>query len=416
MGIIYFDNAATSWPKPPEVNKAMQKYMRKIGANPGRSGHRLSIEAARIIFDTREKLAQLFHIDDPLRIVMTKNATEGLNIAVSGLLKSGDHVITSSMEHNSVMRPLRTMENRGVNLTVIPCGQDGMINPANISSAITKHTRAIFITHASNVTGTVMPITDIGRIARGHGLVFCVDAAQTAGCSPIDVKEMNIDLLAFTGHKSLFGPSGTGGLYIREGLERKIEPLCVGGTGSRSEVEEQPDFMPDRYEAGTPNTVGIAGLQAGVDFVLAKRMDQIQSKELSLIRAFIEGISDMPGIIIYGPSIDKRRIPVVSFNIAGMDPAVVALELDEGFKIMSRSGIHCAPSAHKTIGTYPQGTVRFSFSYFNTQEHIAKAVEALGRISRRKNRMRDFKIVDARNLSCPQPVVLAKKALESNKR
>lgn len=384
MGTIYFDNAATSWPKPPEVHAAMQKYMRKIGANPGRSGHRLSVEAARIIFDSREKLAQLFNVDDPLRIVMTKNATEGLNIAISGLLKPGDHVITSSMEHNSVMRPLRAKERRGVSLTVIPCDKTGMIDPGQISAAIKKNTKAIFMTHASNVTGTIMPIADIGCIARECGLVFCVDAAQTAGCYPIDVEAMNIDLLAFTGHKSLFGPSGTGGLYIREGLEKRIEPLCIGGTGSRSEVEEQPDFMPDRYEAGTPNTVGIAGLQAGVDFILSEGIFQIKKKEEALVKTFMEGVRDLADMMIYGQTGMQKRTPVVSFNISGMDPAAIALELDERYKIMSRSGIHCAPSAHKTIGTYPMGTVRFSFSYFNTPEQVAKAVEAIKKISRRR--------------------------------
>jgi cysteine desulfurase family protein len=384
MSIIYFDNAATSWPKPPEVSAAMQKFMRKIGANPGRSGHHLSVEAARVIYDTREKLAQLFNVSDSLRIVMTKNATEGLNIVISGMLKNGDHVITSSMEHNSVMRPLRAMERRGVEMTVIPSDKEGLIDPAQISTAIKKYTKAIFMTHASNVTGTLMPVADIGRIAREHGLAFCVDAAQTAGSCPIDVEEMNIDLLAFTGHKSLFGPSGTGGLYIREGLEKRIEPICVGGTGSRSEVEEQPDFMPDRYEAGTPNTVGIAGLQAGVDFVLTTGISEIKNKEDCLVRIFMEGILDVPGIVIYGKADAQKRTPVVSFNIAGLDPASVALELDERFKIMSRSGIHCAPSAHKTIGTSPMGTVRFSFSYFNTQEQVVKATKALRKISKRR--------------------------------
>jgi cysteine desulfurase family protein len=384
MGIIYFDNAATSWPKPPEVSAAMQKFMRKIGANPGRSGHRLSVEAARVIYDTREKLAQLFNVSDSLRIVMTKNATEGLNIVISGMLKNGDHVITSSMEHNSVMRPLRAMERRGVELTVIPCDREGLIDPAHVNSAVKKNTRAIFMTHASNVTGTLMPVADIGRIARERGLVFCVDAAQTAGSCPIDVEEMNMDLLAFTGHKSLFGPSGTGGLYIRDGLETQIEPLCVGGTGSRSEVEEQPNFMPDRYEAGTPNTLGIAGLQAGVDFVLSTGISEIKDKEDRLVRIFMEGIRDVPGMVIYGKADAQKRTSVVSFNIAGLDPASVALELDERYKIMSRSGIHCAPSAHKTIGTYPMGTVRFSFSYFNTQEQVAQAVDALRKISKRR--------------------------------
>jgi cysteine desulfurase family protein len=379
--ICYFDNAATSWPKPPEIIVAMQNYLQSIGGSPGRSGHRLSIEAARIVFDTREELAQLFNVSDPLRIVLTKNATEALNIAVFGFLKQGDHVITSGMEHNSVMRPLRAMEARGVGITVIPCDIDGLIDPGHIVRAIKKNTKAIFITNASNVTGTVMPVSDIGRIAREHGLVLCVDAAQTAGCYPIDVVEMNIDLLAFTGHKSLLGPSGTGGLYIREGLEKNIEPICLGGTGSRSEVEEQPDFMPDRYEAGTPNTVGIAGLQAGVDFVLSRGVAQIKNREENLVKMFIERVSDLPGIILYGQKSTERRTPIVSFNIDKMDPAAVTLELDERFGIMSRSGLHCAPSAHKTIGTYPTGTVRFSFSYFNTEEQIIASIEALRKIS-----------------------------------
>ncbi|MEN6375972.1 MAG: aminotransferase class V-fold PLP-dependent enzyme [Smithella sp.] len=384
MEIIYFDNAATSWPKPPEIIAAMQNYLQNIGGSPGRSGHRLSIEAARIVFDTREKLAQLFNVPDPLQIVLTKNATEALNIAIFGLLKPGDHVITSGMEHNSVMRPLRIMEARGVHITVIPCDKTGLIDPAQITGAIKKNTKAIFITHASNVMGTVLPVSDIGRIAREHGLTLCVDAAQTAGCLPIDVTEMNIDLLAFTGHKSLLGPPGTGGLYIREGLEKNMEPLCVGGTGSRSEMETQPDFMPDRYEAGTPNTVGIAGLQAGVEFVLSKGIGTIKSKEENLAKLFVDGISNLPGITLYGQTSVDRRIPVVSFNIAGMDAGAVALELDEHFKIMSRSGLQCAPAAHKTIGTYPTGTVRFSFSYFNTEEQVIKAIKALEQISREK--------------------------------
>ncbi|MEQ8162388.1 MAG: aminotransferase class V-fold PLP-dependent enzyme [Smithellaceae bacterium] len=385
--MIYFDNAATSWPKPPETIAAMQNYLQNIGGSPGRSGHRLSIEAARIIFAAREKLAELFNIPDPLRIVLTKNATEALNIAIFGLLKPGDHVITSGMEHNSVMRPLRLMEARGVRITVIPCDKTGLLDPAQIAGAIEKNTKAIFITHASNVTGTVLPVADIGRIARDHDLVLCVDAAQTAGSYPIDVLDMNIDLLAFTGHKSLLGPSGTGGLYIREGLEKNITPLCVGGTGSRSEMEAQPDFMPDRYEAGTPNTAGFAGLRAGVEFVLSRGLDEIKSKEENLTKVFIEGIGNLPGITLYGQTSVDQRIPVVSFNIDGMDPAAVAWEIDERFKIMSRSGLQCAPAAHKTIGTYPVGTVRFSFSYFNTEEQVIQSIEALEQISReRKNR------------------------------
>jgi cysteine desulfurase family protein len=379
--IIYFDNAATSWPKPPETILAMQNYLQNVGGSPGRSGHRLSLEAARIVFDTREKLAQLFNISDALRIVLTRNATEGLNIAVFGLLKSGDHVITSGMEHNSVMRPLRAMEARGVGMTVVPCASDGLIDPGDILKAINKNTRAILITNASNVTGTVMPIAEIGKIARERDLALCVDAAQTAGCYPIDVVAMNIDLLAFTGHKALFGPSGTGGLYIREGLEKRIEPICVGGTGSRSEMEVQPDFMPDRYESGTPNTVGIAGLKAGVEFILSEGISKIKDKEEKLVQMFMDGVKDLSGIMLYGQTSVQRRTPAVSFNFAGKDPASVAMELDEQFGIMCRSGLHCAPSAHKTIGTYPVGTVRFSFSYFNTEEQIISSIEALKKIS-----------------------------------
>ena len=387
MNIIYFDNAATSWPKPLETIAAMQNYMQNVGGSPGRSGHRLSLEAARIVFNTRDKLAQLFNVPDPLRIVLTKNATEGLNIAILGLLKSGDHVITSGMEHNSVMRPLRIMEARGAEITVIPCDVDGLIDPENILKAIKKNTKAIFITHASNVTGTVMPVADIGRIARERNLILCLDASQTAGCYPIDVKEMNIDLLAFTGHKALFGPSGTGGLYIRENLEKSIEPVYLGGTGSRSEVEEQPDFMPDRYESGTPNTIGITGLQAGVEFILSKGIAQIKSEEEKLAQMFIDGISNLPEIMIYGQKSVKRRTPAVSFNIMGMDPAAVTMQLDDRFGIMSRSGLHCAPSAHKTIGTFPSGTVRFSFSCFNTEEQVVFSIEALKIIiQERKNK------------------------------
>lgn len=382
MGIIYFDNAATSWPKPPAVLAAMQNFMQNIGGSPGRSGHRLSIQAARIVFETREKLASLFNVSDPLRIVLTKNATEALNIAISGSLRPGNHVITSSMEHNSVMRPLRAMEARGIELTVIPGTSEGLIDPAQIAGAIKKNTKAIFITHASNVTGTVMPVGEIGYIARKHNLILCVDAAQTAGSLPIDVKEMNIDLLAFTGHKSLFGPTGTGGLYMREGLEKEIEPLCIGGTGSRSEMEIQPNFMPDRFEAGTPNTVGIAGLQAGVEFVLSEGIGKIKKREEDLVKMFIESVKNVPGIILYGEASPGPRIPVVSFNISGIDPGTVALELDECFNIMSRSGLHCAPSAHKTIGAFPSGTVRFSFSYFNTEGEIVEAIEALKQISK----------------------------------
>jgi cysteine desulfurase family protein len=382
--ILYFDNAATSWPKPETTIQTVDSCLRETGGSPGSSGHSLSIDAGRVIFNAREALAGLLGIDDPLRIVLTKNATEALNIAVFGLLKPGDHVITSSMEHNSVMRPLRAMEANGVDLTVLPCSTAGELDPGVIVPAIKKNTKAIILTHASNVTGTIIPVADIGRIAREHGLVFCVDAAQTAGALPIDIGAIDIDLLAFTGHKSLFGPQGTGGLYIRKDLDQVIFPLMRGGTGSRSEYEEQPNFMPDKFESGTPNTTGYAGLTAGIDFILSQGLNTINAHEKILTKLFLQGIGAVDGVKIYGLKDASRRIAVVSFNIRGIDPAKAALELDERFGIMSRSGIHCAPSAHKTIGTFPAGTVRFSFSYFNTVEEINQAVDAVRSLANQK--------------------------------
>jgi cysteine desulfurase family protein len=382
--ILYFDNAATSWPKPEATIRTVEACLRETGGSPGRSGHSMSIDAGRVIFNAREAIAVLLGIDDPLRIVLTKNATEALNIAVVGLLKSGDHVITSSMEHNSVMRPLRAMEANGVELTVLPCSTAGELDPGIIVPAIKKNTKAIFLTHASNVSGTIIPVADIGRIAREHGIVFCVDAAQTAGALPIDIGSMDIDLLAFTGHKSLFGPQGTGGLYVRRGLEQFISPLMRGGTGSRSGYEEQPDFMPDKFESGTPNTAGYVGLTAGIDFILSQGLNIINDREKRLTELFLQGIGVVDGVTIYGLKDASRRIAVVSFNIRGIDPAKAALELDERFGIMSRSGLHCAPSAHRTIGTFPAGTVRFSFSYFNTVEEINQAVDAVRSLANQK--------------------------------
>lgn len=385
-GVIYLDNAATSWPKPPETLKAMEEFMLSVGANPGRSGHRLSIEAGRIILEAREALAALFGVDDPLRIVFTRNATEALNQALYGLLQSGDHVITSSMEHNSVMRPLRDLEEKGVELTVVKTSPRGELDPQDVEGAIKENTRLIVLTHASNVTGTLMPLIEIGQIARRKGVLLCVDSAQTAGAYPIDVEEMGIDLLAFTGHKSLFGPQGTGGLFIRKGLEEAIRPLFRGGTGSRSEYEEQPDFLPDKYESGTPNTVGIAGLGAGVRFVLSEGIERIRAKEVALTQILLEGLSDTPGVTLYGVCDPRRQIAVVSFNIDGLSPSEVAMALDEEFGVLTRPGLHCAPSAHRTIGTFPQGTVRLSAGYFTTEEEIRTALRAVQELAARRRK------------------------------
>jgi len=363
--------------------QAMTDFNAGIGASPGRSAHRRSVDSGRLIFEARERAACILGAEDPLGIVFTKNGTEALNIAITGLLKPGDSCITSSMEHNSVMRPLRSLELSGVRLDIVGCSESGMLDPDNIKRAIRPDTRAIYLMHASNVTGNVMPVAEVGLIAKEHGIIFCVDAAQTAGAVPIDVKGMGIDMLAFTGHKSMFGPQGTGGLYIRKGLEGMIEPIMSGGTGSRSEYEHQPDFMPDKYESGTPNTIGIAGLSAGIRFVEKTGVGLIRDKERSLLQNFIEGLKKIRGAIIYGSQPVSDRIAVVSFNLEGISPSEASLILDEKYNIMCRPGLHCAPQAHRTIGTFPAGTLRFSFGYFNTEEEIEYGLKALYEISRR---------------------------------
>jgi len=381
MDYIYFDNAATSWPKPEAMIEAMVDFNAHVGANPGRSGHRLSIEAGRIVFNARENIASLLGADDPHSVIFTRNATEGLNTIVRGFLRTGDHVITSSMEHNSVMRPLRALEREGVELSVVQCSGIGDISPDDIAAVIKKNTRMIVITHASNVTGTIMPIADIAQMAREKGVIICVDAAQTAGSIPIDVIKDNIDILVFTGHKSLNGPQGTGGFYIRKGLERMVSPLERGGTGSGSEFEEQPDFMPDRFESGTPNTIGIAGLGAGAAYISAIGIEAIRKKEIDLTELFLDGIRSIKGVRIYGNTNSARRTALVSFSIDGMSPSDISFNLDERFNIMSRPGLHCAPSAHRTIGTFPDGTVRFSFGIFTTEDKIKIAVKAIETLS-----------------------------------
>jgi len=385
MEVVYLDNAATSFPKPEAALEAMMRYQREIGGSPGRSGHRLSIEAGRIVHETREVLARLFNIDDPLQIVFTKNATEALNIALVGLLKPGDHVITTGMEHNAVMRPLRFLASRGVDLSIVPCSDRGELDPDDIRAAFRTNTRAVVMTHASNVTGTIMPVQEIGLLTRERvDTVLCVDAAQTAGALPIDVAAMGVDLLAFTGHKSLYGPQGTGGLYIRKGLDKKIAPLMRGGTGSRSEFEEQPDFMPDKYECGTPNTVGLAGLSAGAAYILEKGVEAVRDKEDALTRLFLDRLHALgEDVTIYGPRSAQDRISVISFKLRDITASDAALYLDEHWGIMCRPGLHCAPAAHRTIGTFPHGTVRFSFGFFNTEAHADLAAEALRQLVKR---------------------------------
>lgn len=377
--MIYFDNAATSWPKPAGVMKAMQYCLKEVGANPGRAGHRMAIKANQLVMETRELLAKLFNISNPERIVFGLNATDALNLAIKGLLLPGDHVITSSMEHNSVSRPLHVLQGKGVEVTKVKCDQTGGIRVKDIETAIRPNTKAIVVLHASNVTGTVMPVVEIGKLARKKGLRFIVDAAQTAGVFDIDVKAMNIDLLAFPGHKSLLGPMGTGGLFVAEGVE--LLPLKEGGTGSKSDTPEQPNILPERYESGTLNTVGIAGLGAGLKFLFHEGLEKIRKHEQELTRRFLEGVEKIKDIKVYGPKNAERQAPVVSFAV-GLRPAVdIGTILDKQFNIACRAGLHCSPDAHHSLGTFEQKLVRFSFSYFNKPEEVDFAVNALRKIA-----------------------------------
>lgn len=372
--MIYCDNAATSFPKPDQVIDAVVSYMKEIGANPGRSGHGLTLKANRIVNECRSSLCRLFNIAFPERVVFTSNVTEAINLALYGLLRNGDHVVTTSVEHNSVMRPLRHLEEIGrIQLSITPCSSKGVLDTEALERNIRQDTRLIAINHASNVMGTILPIEKIGAI-KGEALLL-VDAAQTAGIIPIDVEKQRVDLLAFTGHKALYGPMGTGGLYV--GKEIDIDPLIRGGTGTQSELEQQPPELPDRLESGTANAPGIAGLGAGVEFVLEKGMDRIRKHENQLIQRLIEGLKNIEGIVLYGPCDHKMQTANLSLNLKGVHPAEVARVLEAEFEIMVRAGLHCSPSAHKILGTYPDGTVRLSLGYFNTLKEVDEIIRAL---------------------------------------
>jgi cysteine desulfurase family protein len=385
--VIYLDNAATSWPKPPGVVEAMVRFLEQVGANPGRSGHRLSVEAGRIVYEARELVAALFNLSDPLRVVFGANATEALNLAF-GYLRPGDHVVTSSMEHNSVMRPLRALaegqRGRAIELTVVPCSEEGFLRPEELEAALRLNTSMMILNQASNVCGSLLPVREAGTIARRHGCLLLVDAAQTAGAYPIDVEADQIDLLAFTGHKGLGGPMGTGGLVIGDRVDLdRLAPLKRGGTGSRSELEEQPGFLPDIFESGTANAVGLAGLAAGVRWVLDRGVGAIRQHEVALTRQLITGLGEIEGVSVYGGLDAGRQMATVSFNVSGREPSDVGLRLDDGYEIMCRVGLHCAPAAHKTLGTFPGGTVRFALGAFTTPAQVDDALQAVRELAGR---------------------------------
>lgn len=375
---IYLDNAATSHPKPESVYQAVDHALREIGTSPGRGGYRRGLDATRIIFDAREKLAELFGIIDSARLVFTGSATEALNLAITGMLRPGDHAVTTTMEHNSVSRPLRMAETRGAAITRIPCDRSGFVTPRDLAATLRPDTRLIVLSHCSNVTGTIQPIAEIGRLANRAGVPLLIDAAQSAGIIPLDVKTMGINLLAAPGHKGLLGPQGTGFLYIGEGLE--LPPLLVGGTGGHSSEEEQPEEMPARFESGTLNTPGIAGLRAGVDFILTTGIETIRKKELSLVRHLLEGLAEIKEISLHGPTPGNERGGIVSFTVENRDPAMIGFTLDQQYDIEVRTGLHCAPWAHRTIGTYPAGTIRVSPGWFTTETEIETFLRAMRQI------------------------------------
>ena len=380
MKYIYLDNASTTFPKAPNVANAMSDYLTNYGININRGSYALAYDVEDIIYTTRQRLHTLFNGHDPCHVIFTQNVTMSLNMVIKGLLKAGDHVLVSSIEHNAVMRPLTQLLDKGITFDIIPCDVTGSIEKDAIKSLIRPNTVAIITNHASNVCGTIQPIESIGAICKAHNLHFIVDAAQTAGVIPIDVKAYHIDALCFTGHKGLLGPQGIGGIILTKEMAQILTPLIAGGTGSFSHLETMPTNMPDAFEAGTLNLPGIIGLNEGVSYIESIGMENIHNHELALTKAFLEGLHSITGVNIIGKQDIQDRTAVVSITIDDMDAASIAYELESKYHIMTRVGLHCAPRAHQTLGTYPEGTVRFSFGYANTYEDVETALSALHRI------------------------------------
>lgn len=376
---IYLDNAATSFPKPLEVAKAVYGYMVHNGATAGRGAYERAIEADQMVYEARKLVAGLFHFHDPKKVIFTSNVTEALNLAMSGMLKQGDHVITSSLEHNAVWRCLKTLEkDRGIRISTVNATKEGFTNPEDVAKAIQHNTALIIFTHASNVLGTLQPIREIGVIARQHKIPFLVDAAQTAGVYPIHMEEDHIDLLAFTGHKSLLGPMGTGGLIIN--WDGQLQPLKYGGTGGDSAYEYQPEYYPNRLETGTLNVSGIVGLREALRFIQREGLYNIMNKEKKIIAYALNRLNEVQDIIIYGPKDPDRIVGVISFNLKNISGEDVAYRLDQEYGVMIRAGLHCAPTAHRLIGTEKEGTVRIGIGYFNRKSDIDSLVHALKEI------------------------------------
>ncbi|HHT9129925.1 MAG TPA: aminotransferase class V-fold PLP-dependent enzyme [Candidatus Brocadiaceae bacterium] len=381
--MIYLDNAATTFPKPEIVYKTMDTFYRTFGANPGRSGHKMAVAAEKEIEDTRATIARLFGIKDSRRLIITFNATDAINMGIKGLLKPGDHAVTTYLEHNAVSRALHGLEKRNIiTVTKVRNSPEGFIDPDDVKNAVTSRTRLIVMAHAPNVLGTIQPIREIGKIARENNVVFMVDAAQTAGVCEIDVDKLYIDMLAFTGHKGPLGPTGTGGLYVGERLT--LEPWREGGTGFEPTSLSQPEELPFKLESGTPNTVGIAGLRAGVEYILSKGINTIRAHEQKLINKLINVLKHDNRFILYGTTDISKKVGILSINVKGYKPAEVGAILDQTFDIAVRPGLHCAPFAHQMMGTFPDGTVRISTGYFNTEKDIDQLIIALHKIAGEK--------------------------------
>lgn len=380
MERVYLDNGATSYPKAPGVAHAMINYIENIGSNINRGGYKSAYSAAEVVLEARERLCSLFNYSNSKNVIFTQNITQSLNFIIKGLLRPGDHCIVTSMEHNAVMRPVMQLHKKGVEYTKVKCDIQGKLNSNDILECIKDNTKAVIMTHASNVCGTIIPISEVGELCRQNNVKFIVDSAQTAGAVEIDVEKMNIDALAFTGHKGLLGPQGIGGFIITDEMADLMDPLISGGTGSMSDSEEIPPFMPDKFECGTINIPGIFGLNEALKYLEKEGTENIRNTEMGLTGLFIKGIKALEGVRLAGLDGIEGRTAVVSIDCQGKDNAEVSYLLDKDFGIMTRCGLHCAPSAHKTLDTFPQGTVRFSFSHFNREKEIIYALDALNKI------------------------------------
>jgi len=374
MNTVYVDNASTSFPKSPTVGKAVMYFIENKCVNIGRSTFKQSNDVAMDVFETRQLLCDLFAFEKAKNVIFTSGITASLNCVLQGLLKENDHVVTSSVEHNAVMRTLNKIK---ADVSVACCDKDGSLNPDEVEKLLLKDTKAVVINHASNVSGTIQPINEIGKICSKYDVPFIVDAAQTAGNIPISIVDANISALCFTGHKGLLAPQGIGGFIITDKLAKQVSPFICGGTGSSSHIEQQPEFLPDKFESGTLNLSGIIGLKAALLYIKQVGMDQLYAKEMKLTQLFLNGIRNIPQVSVIGSSDLDRRVAVVSINANGLDNALISHELDEKYGIVTRCGLHCSPAAHKTLGSYPEGSIRFSFGHFNTEAEIEYVLRCL---------------------------------------